>query len=55
MHYVYILRSINHPNQIYMGFTHNLTDRVKIHNAGLSLHTSKYLQQIYINQTLLFV
>jgi predicted GIY-YIG superfamily endonuclease len=41
--YVYILRSLSHPDQIYTGFTTNLTTRIKHHNAGESLHTAKYL------------
>jgi putative endonuclease len=40
-YYVYILRSINYPEQIYIGFTTNLKERLKDHNLGLSKHTSK--------------
>ncbi len=42
MYYVYILRSINHPDQIYKGFTKDLKTRVKDHNSGKSKHTAKY-------------
>jgi len=41
-YYVYILRSINFPNQTYVGFTSDLKKRLKKHNEGGSPHTSKY-------------
>jgi len=43
MHYVYILRSISHPDRTYVGSTGNLRKRLIAHNAGHSEHTSKYL------------
>ena len=43
MYYVYLLRSINFPNQIYIGLTDHIADRLKVHNAGRSIHTSKYV------------
>ena len=42
-YYVYILRSKNFSDQLYIGYTKNLTERLKIHNAGLSNYTSKYI------------
>jgi len=42
VHYVYILRSIAHPKQIYIGYTHDLKTRLAQHNAGKSAHTSKF-------------
>lgn len=42
MKYVYLLRSISHPNQRYVGITSNLQERLRAHNAGQSLHTSKH-------------
>ncbi len=42
MYYVYIIRSINHPQQIYAGRTTNLAKRLANHNAGTTLHTKKY-------------
>ncbi|MBV8378487.1 MAG: GIY-YIG nuclease family protein [Verrucomicrobia bacterium] len=42
MTYVYILRSINVPDQIYIGWTTDLRDRLQTHNSGRSIHTSKY-------------
>ncbi|MBI4256479.1 GIY-YIG nuclease family protein [Candidatus Uhrbacteria bacterium] len=42
MHYVYILRSKNLPNQIYKGSTSNLRNRLEQHNAGQVPHTSKF-------------
>lgn len=42
MYYVYLLRSIDFPEQTYIGFTEDLKTRVKSHNAGESVHTAKY-------------
>jgi putative endonuclease len=42
MYYVYLLRSISHPNQTYVGFTEDLKSRLTAHNHGQSHHTSKY-------------
>jgi predicted GIY-YIG superfamily endonuclease len=43
MHYTYIIQSIPHPGQRYIGTTTNLRQRLSDHNAGKSPHTSKYL------------
>ncbi len=42
MHYVYLLRSINHPDQTYVGYTTNIAQRLDEHNSGKSTHTQKY-------------
>ena len=42
MKYVYILKSISHPDQSYVGITSNLKKRLQAHNEGKSPHTSKY-------------
>ncbi len=42
MFYVYIIQSTNHTNQIYIGFTGNLTQRLEYHNSGKSLYTKTY-------------
>jgi putative endonuclease len=42
MWYVYILRSINFPEQEYIGATADLKRRLPEHNAGKSRHTSKF-------------
>ncbi len=42
MYYVYILRSIASPTKIYIGYTKNLQERIKSHNSGKSLFTSKF-------------
>lgn len=39
---VYLLQSLSHPNQRYMGITEDLDGRFKAHNAGQSPHTSKH-------------
>jgi predicted GIY-YIG superfamily endonuclease len=42
MHYVYIIRSITYPDQIYVGCTGDLKKRLANHNAGTTSHTAKY-------------
>lgn len=42
MYYVYLIQSINCPDQRYIGFTEDLKSRLKAHNAGESKHTSKF-------------
>ena len=44
MYYVYIIRSVNNPDQIYVGYTENLDVRISQHNNGTaSIHTKKYM------------
>ncbi len=33
-YYVYMLKSINKNNQTYVGYTKNLSKRIKLHNSG---------------------
>jgi predicted GIY-YIG superfamily endonuclease len=42
MHYVYILRSQEHPSRHYIGVTGDLRSRLRKHNAGEVSHTSKF-------------
>jgi len=42
MKYVYLIQSIHHPKQRYVGITSDLKARIKRHNEGRSPHTSKY-------------
>ncbi len=42
MYYVYLIQSINHPNQHYVGFSDDLRTRIRDHNWGNSIHTSKF-------------
>ena len=42
MKYVYLVRSISHPEQRYVGITSNIEARLIEHNSGKSFHTSKY-------------
>jgi predicted GIY-YIG superfamily endonuclease len=35
--YVYILRSVNNPDQLYIGWTTDLRSRLKAHNSGNSV------------------
>ena len=39
---VYIIRSLSHPDQRYIGMTNDLEARLAKHNSGGSPHTSKY-------------
>jgi len=42
MHYVYIIQSLNYPDQIYVGCTTDLKKRMSNHNSGTTSHTEKY-------------
>lgn len=42
MNYVYIIRSIEHSDQIYVGQTNDLKKRLSNHNSGTTPHTNKY-------------
>ena len=42
MFYVYLIKSISHPEQKYIGITDDLPQRLDQHNSGHSYHTSKY-------------
>ena len=42
MHYVYLIKSIKHPEYIYIGNTINLKQRLKTHNSGGSIYTKKH-------------
>jgi len=42
MKYVYLIQSIVHPEQRYVGLTGDLQKRLDCHNQGGSLHTSGY-------------
>ena len=49
MFYVYLIKSIPNLEQKYIGMTDDLPQRLKDHNAGRSLHTSKYKPWRLIN------
>jgi putative endonuclease len=42
VHYVYLLQSVSHPDQRYVGLTGDLRSRLNTHNEGKVLHTSKF-------------
>ena len=42
MNYVYILQSVEHPEQFYTGLCKDVQSRLQGHNAGQSPHTAKY-------------
>jgi len=42
MHYVYVLKSIYHPDKYYVGLTKNLKQRLKEHNEGHTIFGNKY-------------
>ncbi len=43
MHYTYLIRSQHQPDQIYIGATSDLKQRLADHNAGKSPHTAKFV------------
>ncbi len=42
MYYVYIIKSISTPERIYIGFSADVKQRIKDHNAGKSKYTAHY-------------
>jgi putative endonuclease len=42
MKYVYLLQSVEFPDETYVGLTDDLRSRFSAHNAGRSPHTAKY-------------
>lgn len=42
MYYVYLIKSKNSPDQVYVGYTTDLKERLKVHNSSGSVHTAKY-------------
>jgi predicted GIY-YIG superfamily endonuclease len=42
MKHVYLIQSISHPEQRYVGSTSDLDKRLAAHNAGQSPHTAKF-------------
>ena len=42
MKYVYLFKSLSHPDQRYIGCTADLAARLKQHNQGRSPHTAKF-------------
>ena len=41
-HYAYILQNLVNPDRFYVGMTEDLQQRLRKHNAGETLHTSKF-------------
>ena len=42
MHYVYLITSINYLDEVYIGYTTDVEERLQMHNQGSSVHTAKY-------------
>ena len=42
MYVVYILRSVDHPDHLYIGLTTDLEQRLKSHNANISTYSKRY-------------
>ena len=43
IHYIYLLKSVSHPTQTYVGYTTNLKQRLETHNSSRSIHTEKFV------------
>jgi putative endonuclease len=41
LHYVYLIRSIAIPEDTYVGYTTDISNRLNVHNTGGSFHTAK--------------
>ena len=42
IYYVYILKSINFPDKIYIGYTLDISSRLQKHNEGGSIYTKDH-------------
>ena len=42
MHYVYIIESASVPGHFYIGYTEELSERVRKHQADVSSHAAKF-------------
>lgn len=42
MFHVYLIKSINFPDIVYVGYTTNFEQRFQTHNSGGSIHTAQY-------------
>jgi putative endonuclease len=42
MKYVYLLQSLHHPEETYVGLTDDVPARLAAHNTGQSPHTAKF-------------
>lgn len=43
MYYVYLIKSLSHCQQKYVGITEDLKQRIREHNSGHSVHTAKFM------------
>ena len=50
MYYVYLLKSLNFPDKVYIGYTANPSKRIEEHNSGDVIYTSKYRPWEFIVQ-----
>jgi putative endonuclease len=42
MHYVYVLQALDDRDVFYLGFSSNLKQRVRAHNAGTNVSTARH-------------
>ncbi len=42
MYIVYVLRSVNHPERLYIGLTSDLEKRLAAHNTDTTTYTKRY-------------
>jgi putative endonuclease len=43
MYCVYLIKSLNYPEKVYVGCTEDLDKRLSDHNCGTTAHTAKYV------------
>jgi putative endonuclease len=48
MYFVYCIRSINNSEQTYIGYATDVSQRLKTHNSGGSIHTAKYMPWVMV-------
>ena len=55
MHYMYVLQALDDRTVFYLGFSSNLKQRVKAHNAGTNVSTARHRWRVayyeaYLNE-----
>lgn len=53
-HFVYVLRSIEHPEKVYVGYTMDLNQRFEDHNNGSQIYSRRYAPWEMVSYTVFF-